>query len=173
MENQANSKSIILNYGLYLGIISIFISLIKYATGNLYVTEFYSGIAGIVLLIVFVILGIKKYKSDNGSFLTFGQGVKIGIGIAMIATIIVIVYYLLLSTVIEPDFVANTIEAQKTMFADSFGMTEGQIEEATKNSEDNFFLSMFGGILIWNLFLGGVTSLIAAATMKKSEEETY
>jgi len=173
MENQANSKSVILNYGLYLGIISIFISLIKYATGNLYVTEFYSGIAGIILLIVFVILSIKKFKKDNGGFLTFGQGVKIGIGVSMIATIIVIIYYVLLSTVIEPDFVTNTIEAQKTMFADSFGMTEGQIEEATKNSEDNFFLSMFGGILIWNLFLGGVTSLIAAATMKKSEEETY
>lgn len=173
MENQANSKSIILNYGLYLSIITIFISLIKYATGNLYVTEFYSGIAGIVLLIIFVILGIKKYKNDNGGFLKFGQGVKIGIGIAMIATIVVIVYYVLLSTVIEPNFVENTIEAQKIMFADSFGMTESQIEEATKNSEENFFLSMFGGILIWNLFLGGVTALIGSAVMKKSEEETY
>ena len=79
----------------------------------------------------------------------------------------------MLSTVIEPDFVANTIEAQKTMFADTFGMTEGQIEEATKNSEENFFLSMFGGILIWNLFVGGVTALIASAVMKKSEEDTY
>jgi hypothetical protein len=68
---------------------------------------------------------------------------------------------------------ANTIEAQKVMFADSFGFTEGQIEEATKNSEDNFYLSLFGGILIWNLFLGGITSLIGAAVMKKTDEETY
>ena len=173
MENQANSKSIILNYGLYLGIASVFAGLIKYATGNLYVTEFYSAIVGVVLLIVFVILGIKKFKSANSGFMSFGQGVKIGIGLTMVATLIVILYYVLLSTVIEPDFITNSIEAQKIMLADSFGMTEGQIEEATKNSEDNFYLSLFGGAIIWNLFLGGITSLICAAVMKQTEEETY
>lgn len=173
MENQVNSKSIILNYGLYLGVLSVIASLIKYATGNLYVIEFYSAIVGIVLLIVFVILGIRKFKSDNNGFLTFGEGAKVGLGVTLIATLIIIAYSVLLATVIEPDFITNTIEAQKVMFADSFGMTEGQIEEATKNSADNFFLSMAGGILIWNFFVGGVTSLIAAAVMKQSEEETY
>ena len=34
MENQANSKNVILNYGLYLGVASILLSLIIYATGN-------------------------------------------------------------------------------------------------------------------------------------------
>ncbi|WP_299668944.1 DUF4199 domain-containing protein [uncultured Polaribacter sp.] len=173
MENQTNSKSIILNYGLYLGLASVIIALIKYATGNLYVQEYYSGIVGILLLIAFIVLGIKKYKSDNGGFISFGQSVKIGIGLTMIATLIIIAYYFLLSTFIEPDFAANSIEAQKVMLADSFGMTEGQIEEATKNAGDNFSLNLFGGILIMNLFLGGITSLIAGAIMKKSEEETY
>jgi hypothetical protein len=173
MENQANSKSVILNYGLYLGIATVFVGLIKYATGSLYVTEFYSSIASIVLLILFVVLGIKKFKADNGGFLNFGQGVKIGIGLTLIATIIIIIYYVLLSMVIEPDFMMNTIEAQKVVYADSFGMTEGQIEEITKGAEDNFYLSMFGGMLIINLFLGGITALIAAAAMKKSEEDTY
>ena len=63
MENQANSKSIILNYGLYLGLASVIAGLIKYATGYLYVTEFYSAIVGVVLLIAFTILGIKKCSS--------------------------------------------------------------------------------------------------------------
>lgn len=173
MENQASSKSVILNFGLYLGIISVFAGLIKYATGSLYTIEFYSFFAGILLVIIFVILGIKKFKNVNNTYLNFGQGVKVGVGVTLIGTVIIILYSLLLSTVIEPDFMTNSIEAQKTMFADSFGMTEGQIEEATKNAEDNFYLSMIGGILIWNLFIGGVTSLIAAAAMKKSEEETY
>jgi hypothetical protein len=173
MENQATSKGIILNYGLYLGMITVLAGLVKYATGNLYVTEFYSGIFGVLLVIVLVVLGIKKFKSTNEDLMTFGQGVKIGIGLTLIGTIITIAYYFLLSSFIEPDFMANTLEAQKVMFADSFGMTEGQIEDATKNSEDNFYLSLFGGILIWNLFLGGITSLISAAVMKKTDEETY
>ena len=173
MENQANSKNIILNYGLYLGLITVLTGLIKYATGNLYVAEFYSGLLGILFVIILVILGIRKFKSTNGDLLAFGQGVKVGIGLTMIGTLIIIAYYFLLSSFIEPDFMANTIEGQKVMFADSFGMTEGQIEDATKNSEDNFYLSLFGGILIWNLFLGGITSLIGAAVMKKTDEETY
>jgi hypothetical protein len=173
MENQANSKGIILNYGLYLGLITVLAGLVKYATGNLYVTEFYSGIFGVLIVIALVILGIKKFKSTNEDLMTFGQGVKIGIGLTLIGTIIIIAYYFLLSSFIEPDFMANTIEAQKVMFADSFGMTEGQIEEATKNSKDNFYLSLFGGILVWNLFLGGITSLITAAVVKKNEEDSY
>ena len=173
MENQANSKNVILNYGLYLGVASVLVGLIKYATGNLYVTEFYSTIISVLLLIVLVILGIKKYKSDNGGLLNFGQGVKIGIGLTLIGTIIIIIYYALLANVIEPEFMTNTIEAQKVLYADSFGMTEGQIEEITKDAEDNFFLSTFGGILIFNLFLGGITALIAGAVMKKTEEESY
>lgn len=173
MENQASSKGIILNYGLYLGLITVLASLVKYATGNLYVTEFYSGIFGVLIVIALVILGIKKFKSTNEDLMTFGQGVKIGIGLTLIGTIIIIAYYFLLSSFIEPDFMANTLEAQKVMFADSFGMTEGQIEEATKNSKDNFYLSLFGGILVWNLFLGGITSLITAAVVKKNEEDSY
>ena len=173
MENQSNSKSVILNYGLYLGLATVIISLVKYATGALYNQEYYSGILGLILTIAFLVLGIKKYKADNGGFLAFGQAVKIGIGVAMISAIINIVYLLLLTNVLEPDFAINTIKAQKIMMADSFGMTEGQIEEATKNSLDNFNLSLLGGVLIMNLFIGGIISLIAAAIMKKSEEETY
>jgi hypothetical protein len=173
MENPANSKSLIINYGIYLGISGIIVSLVKYATGSLYTQEFYSGVIGLLLIVAFIVLGIKKYKADNSGFISFGQAVKIGIGVAMISALISAIYFYLLTTVIEPNFAVNTIEAQKVMFADTFGMTEGQIEEATKNSAENFNLSLFGGIFIMNLFLGGVISLIAGAIMKKSEEESY
>ena len=173
MENQANSRSIILNYGLYLGLATVTISLVKYAMGALYTQEYYSGILNLIFMIAFIVLGLKNYKAANGGFITFGQSVKVGIGVAMIASVISIVYILLLSNVLEPDFAINSIEAQKVMMADSFGMTEGQIEEATKNSLDNFFLSLIGGVLIINLFIGGIISLIAGAIMKRTEEDQY
>jgi len=173
MENQANSKSVILNYGLYLGLATVTISLVKYAMGALYTQEYYSGILNLIFMIAFIVLGLKNYKAANGGFITFGQSVKVGIGVAMIASVISIVYILLLSNVLEPDFAINSIEAQKVMMEDSFGMTEGQIEEATKNSLDNFFLSLIGGVLIINLFIGGIISLIAGAIMKRTEEDQY
>ncbi len=173
MENQVNSKNIILNYGLYLGIASIFIALIKYASGMQYKQEMFSGIIGFILFVALIILGIKKYKKDNNNLMSFGKGIKIGLGITFIATLIIIVYYVLFSMVIEPNFMNNTIEMQKTVWADSFGMTPEQIEAAEESSKKYFYLSLFGGVLIMNLFLGGVTSLIAAAIMKKTEENQY
>ena len=85
MENQANSKSVILNYGLYLGLATVTISLVKYAMGALYTQEYYSGILGLIFMIAFIVLGLKNYKAANGGLITFGQSVKVGIGVAMIA----------------------------------------------------------------------------------------
>ncbi|MEQ6124267.1 DUF4199 domain-containing protein [Pseudotenacibaculum sp. MALMAid0570] len=173
MENQASSKNVILNYGLYLGVVSILIAVIKYAMEMQYEQEFYSGIAGILALIVFIILGIKAFKKDNMNILSFGKAVKIGLGITLISTLIIMAYYFLFSTVIEPEFQTLSIESQKTVWADTFGMTPSEIEESAKRANDFFYLSLFGGILIVNLFLGGVISLIAGAVMKRTEEDGY
>ncbi len=173
MENQANSKNIILNYGLYFGGTSILVALIKYASGMQYEQEMYSGIIGILILIAFIVLGIKKFKNDNGGLISFGKAIKIGLGITFIATIIIIIFYALFSMVIEPNFMENTIEMQKVVWADSFGMTEEQIEGSEATTRKYFYLSLFGGVFIMNLFLGGITSLIAAAVMKKTEEDQY
>jgi len=173
MENQASSKSVILNYGLYLGTISILIAVIKYAMGMQYEQEFYSGILGLIVLVVLIILGIKKFKTDNLNLLSFGKAVKIGIGITFIATLLIIVYYLIFGMLIEPDFQTLSIEAQKTVWADSFGMTPSEVEATAERSIDYFYISLFGGVLIINLFLGGITSLIAGAVMKRTKEDQY
>ena len=172
MENKASSKSTILNYGLYFGIITVLISVVKYAMDAQYTQEWYSGVAGIIAMIVLIIMGLKSFRNSNIT-MTFGQGVKIGIGITFIGTLMIIAYYALFGFVIEPDFKMKSLEAQKTVLADVWGMTDAQIEEATKSSADYFYLSTFGGIFIFNLFLGGITSLIAGAVMKRAEVDTY
>jgi glucan phosphoethanolaminetransferase (alkaline phosphatase superfamily) len=151
MENQANSKNIILNYGFYLGVTCVLILLIKYATGYIYVQEWYSGLSTVLLLITFIVLGIKKYKTSNDGLISFEKSVKVGIGLTMICSLIIIAFYLLLSTVIDQDFIQNSIEVK----------LEASKQEKNENAEQNFYLNMFGGIIIYNLFLGGITSLIS------------
>ncbi len=163
MENQANSKNIILNYGFYLGVTCVLILLIKYATGYIYVQEWYSGLSTVLLLITFIVLGIKKYKTSNDGLISFEKSVKVGIGLTMICSLIIIAFYLLLSTVIDQDFIQNSIEVK----------LEASKQEKNENAEQNFYLNMFGGIIIYNLFLGGITSLISGAIMKKTEEDNY
>ena len=173
MENQASSKSIILNNGLYLGIVSTIIHLILFATGSLLELQWVQSLSGFIAMLAFIIVGIKKFKEANGGFISWGQGVKIGMGITMISAIIGVIYTLLFMNVIDPTFQQQAMEVQQQAWLDA-GMTEEQIEgaaEMTKKFQSPGILSAM--ILAMSAFLGFVVSAIVAAVMKKSDEEQY
>lgn len=172
MENQASSKNIILNYGLYYGVISVILSLIMYATGNHLEQNMIGMLLGFVIMIAFIVLATKKFKDDNQGFLSWGQGVKTGMGVVLIGIIISGIYTYLFANFIEPDFKNQIIEKSIVQWQDA-GMTSDQIEMSTKMTEDYFYLSLYGGMIIGGLVLGFIFSAITAAIMKKSEEETY
>ena len=173
MENQANSKSIILNYGLYLGIIGVFIHLAFYATGNLIKFGWISGIIGFIAMIALIILGIKKFKTDNNGYLTFGQALKVGVGIAVISALITTVYTLIFTNIIEPDFQTQMMEAQKQAWIDA-GMTDEQIEKSEAMAEkfNSPFITIPISIVV-SAFFGFIISAIGGAIMKKTEEDQY
>ncbi|MEO9571999.1 MAG: DUF4199 domain-containing protein [Polaribacter sp.] len=173
MENQASSKSIILNYGLYLGIIGIILHLALWASGSLIDLNWINTLVWFILLIVFLVIGINKFKEQTGGFISWSQGLKIGMGIAMISAIITLIYTFLFMYVIDPGFQQQAMEVQQQKFLDA-GMTEEQIEasiEMGKKFQSPGVLSAI--ILIWFAFLGFIGSAIVAAVMKKSEEDQY
>ena len=173
MENQAKSKNIILNYGLYLGIIGVFIHLAFYATGTLIKFGWLSGVIGFIAMIVLIILGIKKFKTDNNDFLTFGQALKVGVGIALISAVITTIYTLVFTNIIEPDFQAQMMEVQKQTWIDS-GMTDEQIEasEAMSKKFSSPVITVPLSIVV-SAFFGFIISAIGGAIMKKTEEDQY
>ncbi len=173
MENQTNTKSIILNYGLYLGVLGVIVHLALWASGNVFELQWLNTTISFVAMIVFIILGIKKFKESSGGFMSWGQGVKIGMGIIMISAIITVLYTLLFTTVIEPDFQQQAMEIQQKAWLDS-GMTEEQIEtftESAKGFQGPGIMSAM--ILAFSAFIGFIFSAIISAIMKKSEEENY
>jgi hypothetical protein len=173
MENQANSKNIILNYGLYYGIASIFISLIFYALGMHLEQGLTNMFIGLAVMLAFIVLASKKFKEDNNGFMSWGQGVKIGIGVVLIGVLIAIVYQQIFINFIEPDFMNQVMEIQEKALVDA-GMTEEQIEasmEMGKKFSGPLMQSAFA--LLGGAFFGFVISAITSAVMKKSEEETY
>ncbi|MDP5092614.1 MAG: DUF4199 domain-containing protein [Polaribacter sp.] len=175
MENQANSKNIILNNGLYFGVILILASLIPYGMGmHFEPTAGYFNFAAIVLVIIlFPILGMNKFKNLNNGFMTWGQGVKIGLGIVLIGSVISIIYQYFFTTFIEPEFYNQLAEVTRNSLLDA-GLTEDQIE-MQMNMQSKFQGTPMGyavGILFM-AFIGFVSSAIIAAVKKKSEFETY
>ncbi|WP_420553392.1 DUF4199 domain-containing protein [Tenacibaculum aiptasiae] len=173
MENQANSKGTILNYGLYLGIAGVFIHLIFYATGNLISLGWLSGIIGFIAMVVLIILGIKKFKADNGGFLTFGQAVKVGVGIAVISGIISTIYTLIFTNVIDPTIQEQALEIQRQAWIDA-GYNEDQMEasEAMMQKMQSPMITVPLSIVV-SAFFGFVISAIGGAIMKKTEENQY
>ena len=55
-------------------------------------------------MIAFMVLGIKKVKESNEGLLSLGEGLKTGMGIALISGIVGIIYFLLFVNFIDPDF---------------------------------------------------------------------
>ena len=88
MENQASSKNIILNYGVYLGIASVLLNLVNYAIGDYLKPHWSVGILGGVLMIVMIVLAYMKFKELNGGYMSWGQSVKIGVGVTIILSLI-------------------------------------------------------------------------------------
>ena len=172
MENQPNSsKQIMLNYGLFLGLASVMVGAIIYAMGKIYEFAMVTGIVGLLLIVVFIILGILKYKQSNGGFLSLSEALKIGLGIALIGGLISVIYNYLFATFIEPDFIKNMTEIQIDKIIESRpSLTEDQIDAIRATEPKGPFFNASMGI-IFSLFIGFIVALIGGLIMKKTDEE--
>jgi len=173
MENQVNSKSIILNNGLYLGVLGAIVGLCLWASGQYFELQWVGNLVGFLATLFFIIVGIKKFKSENGGFMSWGQGLKIGMGIVMVSAVITVLYTLLLTNVIDPNLQAEGMAIQEQAWIDQ-GLSSDQIDSAKEMTEKfQSPLIISGVIFIFAAFIGFVISAITAAIMKKSEEDTY
>ena len=166
---QADSKKIILNYGLLLGILMVVLGVIMYVTNAHFDPHWAYIVVSFVIFIAVVIYGIKSYKSENGGFLSLGEAIKTAVGISLISGIIAGIWIVLLSTYIEPDFTAQMMEVQReTMIENYPEMTEQQIEKSLEIGArfSNPWIT-FGFTIIRDLFFGLVIGLIVGAILKQ------
>ena len=168
-EKKSSSK-ISLHYGIILGVISILISVAVYAMGMQYEQDWKMGSIGIIAMIAVIFLGIKKFKELNDGYLTIGQALKTGVGIALIGGIISVIYTYVFMTFIEPDFMANTMaKAQEKMMEQNPNLTDEQVEQATammSKFSSPAITSAFS--LIGSLFFGFIIALISGFIQKNT-----
>ena len=172
MENQAPSKSIILNYGLYTGILSILIAVILYALGMSANPGIAMGIVSFVAPLILLVLGIKKFKTTNNGVMSWGQGVKVGVGIALVWGVLALGFQFILENVIDPGLIEQKLQVTRTAL-ENWGMNQDVIDAQLEKqrNQNPLFASALGLILF--AVIGFIVSAIAAAIMKKSEEEQY
>ena len=171
IKNKISSKNTMLNYGLVLGLTSIFINLIAYAIGIHLDQDWRVGALAFVAMIVIIVLGIKNFKAVNSNLITWGQSVKIGVGISIISALLGLTYNLIFINFIEPDFM-NLMMEKQVMAWEEANMTSEQIEGAKSMMETFSSPAITSAIgIIAAAFFGFIISAIAGALLKRTAED--
>lgn len=168
-RNHIKKNDLVKNYGLRLGAASVLISAVQYAMGQHLNPNSIFGTLSFALIVVAIVLGIKKQKAQNQGMISFGESVKIGVGISLVSAVIVIVYNQLFMNYIEPDFMEQILQMQEEeMFQN--GLKEEDIEmamEIGRKMKGPIISSAIG--LVASAFFGFVIAAIAGLFLKNNK----
>ncbi len=166
---QTQAKKFILNYGVLLGILSVLMGVVTYVTNAHLQPSMIYNIIGFLILIVVIILGIKAFKFENAGYLTLGESLKVGVGIALIGGLFSALWMLILMNFLEPDYMAQMADIQReTISEQNPNLTDQQLDSAMEMAAkfSSPWISM-AIVIVGNMFLGLIISLIAGLVMKK------
>ena len=173
MENQkSSSKQIMLNHGMILGLVSVLMSVVIYAMGLIYEQDWKVALLSFIIMAVITFMGLKKFKEGNNNLLSLGQALKIGLGIALIGSIIGVLYNQIFINFIEPDFMENMMKVgEQKMLEQNPNMTDEQLEVA-KGMQEKMSSPLIGAAfgIIGSLFFGFIISLIEGLILKRTED---
>ena len=171
---KTEAKKFILNYGVLLGILSILMGVIAYATNAHLQPSMLYNIIGFLILVVVIILGLKAFKSENAGYLSLGESLKVGVGIALIGGIFSALWMLILMNFLEPDYMTQMADIQRdTITEQSPNLTDEQVDAAMEMAAkfSSPWISM-AIIIVVNMFFVLIISLIAGLVMKKENPYT-
>lgn len=164
---QITTTKVSLKWGLIAGIASIVFMTILYVTGAWKIT-WLTSITYLILVGAFV-LSMKEYKESNKGYMTYGQGLGIGMFISAITGILSAGYGNIYMQFIDTTFRSQMLDFQVEKLEEQ-GLPDESIEKAIETFEK--FSSpgltfLFGVIGV--LFVGFLLSLVVSAVMKKNK----
>ncbi len=166
--NQPKTGKFSLNYGLILGGISVAFALMLYSMDAHYSQDTSNTVISIVITVAVIIWGIISFKKANGGYLSLGEALKLGAGIAVVAGVIGVLYTMLLANVLDTEFVQKVADIQKANAIESGSMTEQQIDQQYQGTLNYFWIS-YPIILIFNIIIGLGIGLVGGLIFKKSK----
>ena len=169
MTSKIASKNTILNYGLLLGVISVSMSIVLYTQNKHLEQNQTIGLISILFILFAILFGIRSFAKNNP--LSFGEGLKIGIGITVVGAVIITIYNYIFSHYIEPDFMNQMSAVQQKAMEDSGQLTTEEITariEKLKEGADSFITPAIG--IVFSAFLGFVFSAVITVVFIKINE---
>jgi hypothetical protein len=173
MENvKVSTSKWAMQYGLYLGAVHIVFLLTLYFSDMMFESKWPDYI-GYVYIIGFTWWGIAKYKSDvNGGYITYGQGLGLGVMISLFAAIFsAATIYIIMKL--------DSSLSEKMLNILQENMMEANIPDDMMESMEKIYeMTVRPGVValsdfLGKVFTGTVFSLIIAAIVKKNPDSTF
>lgn len=171
MNEEPSTARVALKWGAILGVVLIVYSLILFVTNM--VGNSSLGIISFVLTIGGLVLAMREFRTQNGSFMSYGQGLSIGALTAGISGLLSSLFSLFYTTVIDTGVMERMVETTRDKLEES-GLSDEQIDQQIKFVEMfqspglTFALGVLGAVIF-----GFLLSLVIAAIMKKEKTNVF
>lgn len=167
MEQQPTTARAALKWGLISGVASMIFITILYLAGQ----AANSGLASlsIIISIVTMTLAMKEFRTENGGFMTYGQGLGIGTLMSGISGFIAATYGYIYNEFIDPTLRQQILDKTREGL-ENRGMDDTQIEatmEITAKLSSPGITFALG--IIMSIIIGLIIALIISAILKKDK----
>ena len=132
-----------------------------------------STVVNILIGVGGILWGMLAYKKDNGGFISLSQSLKVGVAVALVGSLVAIIYGVVLTEFIDPTTMDKALEFQKQqMLSQNPEMSveqANQFVDMQKKFSSPLIRSAFG--LLFGIFFGFIVALISGLVIKKNRPE--
>lgn len=157
-------------YGLISGVIGIVFGVMLYTQDMHYQQNTAVTVIQVVIGIAVIVWAILAFKKANEGYLTISQALKIGAGVALIGALIAVLYTVVLSNFIDPDFAAKVMDDRMANSPQAADLTAEQIRQQ-KEMGIKYFWMGYPVIVVVNVLFGLVIGLITGLIAKKARPD--
>ena len=163
-------KTIIINFGIILGLTSVLFQLMLYFFDMHYKNDSTAGIVSLIIMIGIIFYSLTQFRKSNEGFISLSDSLKIGMGASLVSSLIGIVYTQILVNFIDPDTLTKSLElSMETIRIQNPEMPQEAIETVRSVQEKMSSPLILSAVqIIFALFFGFIVSLISGLIVKKS-----
>jgi len=165
----ASTTSVGLRYGLLTGLIGVILSFVLNVS---HLDQSPAKWLSLVVMVGGIILGQNAFKQANGAFMSYGQGVGVGVLVASISSLLSAIFAYVYVTFIDPDMTARILDKARADMEARGNMSDAQIDQAMHWTA--MFVqgpALVGIALVSGIIMGLLVSLVTAAILKNPKPE--
>lgn len=167
---QSSVLSVGLKFGIIASLLQVVVIMVKVALGqNPYESTFDAfAVVGILLALALVALAHIDFKKNGDGFMSFGQGLGIGMIMTLVSLVVMIIFTYVYLNYADPTAWTAVVDKAKEDMA-----KRGSSESDIKNAESMIGLFFWVFFVVFSLFFGFVYALLVTIFTHKRRPETF